>query len=280
MNIPQRDAGPTNAEIAAESPIMWDTTSAPSVFDPVDWFRHCEEINGRRTPEIPQLAIQTVMPAHLDIAVARFGAVVDDFTLADHPIALFEYKGVPVSLGLSAKGSYAAGGLDELIAMGARRVVFLGGSASLVHHIPVDTLFVPTSALRDDGVSLHYQPPSRYNHPAAALAQSLIDTVTEAGLPGYHGPVWTTTAHFRQSLLRLHAFRQEGCLAVNNEAATVFAVGWHREVEVAALLMTGDTLANDRFEVPQGHPRLYQSDAIGQMLELSLRALTSAPYPR
>jgi hypothetical protein len=101
------------------------------------------------------------MPAHLDIAVRRFGAEVDDFTLADHPVATFAFSGVPVVLGLSAKGSYAAGGLDEMIAMGVRRVIFLGGAATLIPQMPVDSLFIPTKALRDDGVSLHYEPPGR-----------------------------------------------------------------------------------------------------------------------
>lgn len=165
------------------------------------------------------------MPAHLDLAVQRFGAQVDDFTLADHPVATFDFGGVPVVLGVSAKGSYAAGGLDEMIAMGVRRVIFLGGAATLVREIPVDSLFVPTRALRDDGVSLHYEPPSRYAIPDPGLVAALQRAVQQAGLPLQTGPIWTTTAHFRQAIPRVRAFRDEGCLAVNNEAAAAFSVG-------------------------------------------------------
>lgn len=261
-------------------PLLWDTTAEPSAFDPEDWFRYCEELNGRPPPRLPELGIHSVMPAHLDLAVQRFGATVDDFTLADHPVATFEFGGVPVVLGLSAKGSYAAGGLDEMIAMGVRRAIFLGGAATLVHDIPVDSLFVPTKALRDDGVSLHYEPPSRYTIPDPGLVAALRRAVQLAGLPLHAGPIWTTTAHFRQAIPRVRAFREEGCLAVNNEAAAAFSVGRHRQVDVAALVMIGDTLAADRFEVPRGHDRLYGQADVQPMLELALHALTSGQEAR
>jgi purine-nucleoside phosphorylase len=257
------------------TPLLWDTTTEPSAFDPQDWFRYCEEVNGRQPPRLPALGVQSVMPAHLDIAVQRYGAEVDDFTLADHPVATFNFAGVPVVLGISAKGSYAAGGLDEMIAMGVRRVIFLGGAASLVPDIPVDALFVPTKALRDDGVSLHYEPPSRYTMPDPQLVDALQRMVRRAGLPLHTGPIWTTTAHFRQTLPRVRAFRDEGCLTVNNEAAAAFSVGRHRQVQVAALIMIGDSLATDRFEVPAGHAKLYGQSDIAPMLELALAALTS-----
>ncbi len=257
------------------TPLLWDTTTEPSAFDPQDWFRYCEAVNGRPPPRLPALGVQSVMPAHLDIAVQRYGAEVDDFTLADHPVATFNFAGVPVVLGISAKGSYAAGGLDEMIAMGVRRVVFLGGAASLVPDIPVDALFIPTKALRDDGVSLHYEPPSRYAMPDPQLVDKLQRTMRRAGQPLHTGPIWTTTAHFRQTLPRVRAFRDEGCLAVNNEAAAAFSVGRHRQVHVAALIMIGDSLATDRFEVPAGHAKLYGQSDVAPMLELALRALTS-----
>lgn len=255
-------------------PLLWDTTTEPSAFDPEDWFRYCEEVNGRPPPQLPALGIQSVMPAHLDIAVQRYGAVIDDFTLADHPVATFVYAGIPVVLGISAKGSYAAGGLDEMIAMGVRRAIFLGGAATLVADIPVDALFVPTKALRDDGVSLHYEPPRRYATPDPGLVSSLQRAVQLAGLQLHTGPIWTTTAHFRQTIPRVRAFREEGCLAVNNEAAAAFSVGRYRHMDVAALVMIGDTLAADRFEVPRGHAKLYRQDDIGPMFEIALRALT------
>jgi purine-nucleoside phosphorylase len=263
-----------------EFPLLWDTTDAPSAFDPADWFAYCEAITGRSRPLLPSLAIQTVMPALFAHALERFDVAADDFTLAGHPFAVLPYRGREIVIGYSAKGSYAAGGLDELIALGARRAVFIGGSATLVHEIAVDDVFVPTKALRDEGVSLHYQSPSRYAEPCPHLTASLVEAARARGLTCHSGPMWTTTAHFRQAIPRLRAFRAEGCLLVNNEASPAFAVGHHRGAQVAALLMVGDTVADDRFIVPTGHAELYREDDSGPLLDVALEALCALEEAR
>ncbi|HTW27751.1 MAG TPA: hypothetical protein VME92_11525 [Acetobacteraceae bacterium] len=257
----------------SEFPLLWDTTSAPSAFDPADWFAYCEAITGRPRPVLPALGIQTVIPTHIDLILARTGAVLDDFTLADHPFAIFEHAGLPMVIARSAKGSYAAGGLDEMIALGARHVIFLGGSGTISQDVQVDDLFVPTRALRDEGVSCHYLPPARYAFPSQRLTAALLAVAAGARRPVKSGPNWTITAHFRQAIPRLRAFRAEGCLVVNNEAAPAFAVGTARGVDVAALLDVGDTLADERFRVPSGHAKLYQAEDAAVQLDLALAAL-------
>jgi uridine phosphorylase len=259
---------------APELPVAWDTTAAPSAFDPADWFAYCEAVTGRATPKLPALAVQTVLPALFELAVERFGAQVDDFTLAEHPFATFSAHSREVVVALSAKGSYATGGLDELVALGARAVVFIGGAGSLVHELPVGGVCVATRALRDDGVSLHYEPPSRYSYPSEQLTDRLAAAAGRRGLEVASGPVWTTTAHFRQSVPRLRAFRDEGCIAVNNEAAAAFSLGRARGVEVAALLPICDSLADDRFVVPPRTSRLYGGEDVAVLLDVALDALT------
>jgi uridine phosphorylase len=254
-------------------PPLWDTSAEPSAFDPEDWFVYCEAITGRPRPVLPPLAIQTVIPAHMDIVLDRFGAALDDFTLAEHPFAVFRHEGVEMVIGRSSKGSYAAGGLDEMIALGARHIIFLGGCGAISHEVEVDDLFVPTRALRDEGVSYHYLPPSRYAYPSEHLTAALLRAAEASPIPVRSGPMWTITAHFRQAIPRLRAFRAEGCLVVNNEAAPAFAVGEARKVSVAALLNVGDTLADERFVVPVGHSKLYQANDAALQLDIALAAL-------
>jgi uridine phosphorylase len=258
-----------------DMPISWDTASEPSAFDPEDWLAHCEVVTGRTRPSLPALCVQTVVPPHLHAVCDRFGLEPDDFTQAGHPFVTFQYRDRDVVLGASAKGSYAAGGLDELIALGARSIVVLGGAGSLVGHVAVGDYVVATKALRDEGVSFHYAPPSRYSLPSSGLTRALGEAVAArvSQARTHFGPVWTTTAHFRQTVARVRAFRAEGCLAVNNEAAAAFAVGRHRQVAVASLLRIGDTLAEDRFTVPpHGRVARTREDLWGE-LEVALDAL-------
>lgn len=258
---------------SADFPWLWDTSSDPSAFDPEDWFDYCSRLQRRNTPKLPSLAIQTVIPAHMEIVCDRYGVRPDDYTLADHPFACFEHDGFPMVLALSAKGSYAAGGLDELIAMGARHIVFLGGSGAISDEVAVDDLFIPTKALRDECVSFHYIPPSRYAFPSPELTASLLEAAALSDHPVRSGGVWTIMAHFRQPMSRIQRFREEGCLVVNNEASSNFAVGTARGVDVAALLNVGDTLHSGKFEIPQNHPQLYQRDDAERQLDIAIASL-------
>lgn len=254
-------------------PLLWDTTADPSAFDPADWFAYCENITGRPAPRLPPLAVQSVIPSHRKVVETAFGGTFDDFTLADHPFSVIHYRGHEIVVGLSAKGSYAAGGLDELIGLGAHSVIVLGGCGTLVPELHVGDFFTPTKALRDDGVSLHYEPASRYSFPSDSLTSCLLQAARSAGHPAKAGPVWSTTAHFRQTIPRLAAFRREGCMAVNNEGAAAFSVGRFRGAEVASLLLVGDTLATGRFAVPAGHRALDDAESGAALLEVALRAL-------
>lgn len=258
-----------------DMPIAWDTSSEPSAFTPEDWLAHCEALSGRTRPTLPALCVQTVVPTHLQTVCERFGIEPDDFTRAGHPFVTFRYREREVALGASAKGSYAAGGLDELIALGARSIVVLGRAGSLVEQVTVGDFVVVTKALRDEGVSFHYEPPSRYSFPSSGLTRALGEAVAARAsqVRAHVGPVWTTTAHFRQTVARVKAFRAEGCLAVNNEAAGAFAVGRHRRVEVASLLRIGDSLAEDRFAVPPRDRFARTREDLWGELEIALDAL-------
>lgn len=258
---------------SSDLPLTWNTAHEPSAFDPSHWFDYCERISGRSTPVLPSLAIQTVISAHFQLVCDRYDVRPDNFTLADHPFAVFEHDGVSLVIALSAKGSYAAGGLDELIALGAKTIIFLGGSGAISDKIDVDDLFIPTKALRDECVSLHYMPPSRYAYPSEILTKALLETSEAQHRPVKSGPAWTIMAHFRQAIPRLRAFRDEGCLVVNNEASSAFAVGQARNVDVAALLNVGDTLASERFVVPPDHAQLYQADDAAQQLDIAISTL-------
>ncbi len=258
-------------------PVLWDTTADPSAFDPADWFAYCEDVTGRPAPHLPPLAVQSVIPGHRHVVETAFGGAFDDFTLAEHPFSVIHYRGHEIVVGLSAKGSYAAGGLDELIGLGARSVIVLGGCGTLVPELHVGDFFAPTKALRDDGVSLHYEPASRYSFPSGSLTSCLLKAARAAGHPAHAGPVWSTTAHFRQTIPRLEAFRREGCMAVNNEGAAAFSVGRFRNAEVASLLLVGDTLAGGRFAVPADQRGLYGAgSAAAALLEVALQALVIA----
>jgi len=106
----------------------------------------------------------------------------------------------------------AAGLLEGAIAHGARVVIACGGAGVLDPAIPLGQIIVPTAAIRDEGTSYHYLPPSR-EAAANPLGLEILREVLECqGHPYLFGKTWTTDAVFRETRSKIQARRAEGAL--------------------------------------------------------------------
>ena len=75
----------------------------------------------------------------------------------------FEYKGIKIGFFNTVLGGAASAGLlEELIALGAEKLLFFGSCGALHKEIAEGRLLVPTAAYRDEGVSYHYAEASDY----------------------------------------------------------------------------------------------------------------------
>lgn len=82
-----------------------------------------------------------------------------------HRVALF-------NAGLGGPG--AAKNLEKVIALGCRKFIACGGAGVLDHNIHLGHLVVPTSAVRDEGTSYHYVPPSREVEASATGVHAIV----------------------------------------------------------------------------------------------------------
>lgn len=142
----------------------------------------------------------------------------------------------------------AAGFLEEAIAKGCRSFVACGGAGALVPELTLGHVVVPTSAVRDEGTSYHYLPPSRQvgaGEPAVAAIRATLDA---HDVPYVTGPTWTTDGIYRETRERMRRRREEGCLTVEMEAAALFAVAAFRGVTMGQVLYAGDDLSGDAWD--------------------------------
>ncbi|MEP5436816.1 MAG: uridine phosphorylase [Paracoccaceae bacterium] len=79
------------------------------------------------------------------------------------------------------------------------------------------------SALRDEGTSYHYLPPSDWSDAPEALLDRLTDAFTDLGAPVLRGATWTTDAPFRETEQAIMAMKARNILAVEMEAAGLYA---------------------------------------------------------
>jgi uridine phosphorylase len=166
-----------------------------------------------------------------------------------HRLLEMEHEGQRLAVLHSGVGAPLASGLlEEVIAMGCRAFVACGGAGVLRKDLAVGHLIVVDSAVRDEGTSHHYLAPGRHITFDEAASTTLKQTLTDHGIPFVAGRTWTTDAPYRETPGRISTRRQEGCIAVEMEAAALAAVARFRQVPLAQVVYGGDDLSGETWD--------------------------------
>ena len=169
--------------------------------------------------------------------------------LGTHPLYELDVGGKRLAVFHPGVGApLAAGLLEEVIALGCRKIIACGGAGVLDADIAVGHIIVPSAAVRDEGTSYHYLPLTR-EVSASPDAIAAIETVMRAHSCAYIvSKTWTTDAYYRETPAKIRRRRAEGCLSVEMEAAAFFAVAQFRGVQLAQLLYGGDDVSSGEWD--------------------------------
>lgn len=165
------------------------------------------------------------------------------------PVYEFEYRGERIALVQMLVGApLAAAYIEELSALGCRKFIACGGCGVLKEDIAVGHLFIPVSAVRDEGTSYHYAPPSREISMSETAVKAVEKVLSDAKVPFIKAKTWTTDAFFRETPTRITRRKEEGCVTVEMEASAFIAAAKYNEVEFGQLLYAGDSLADEEWD--------------------------------
>lgn len=105
-------------------------------------------------------------------------------------------------------------------------------------------------SLRDEVTSYHYAPPSEFAEADPTLVQKAAMSLAESGLHSVVGASWTTDAPFRETAQAIEAARAKGILAVEMEAAALYAFARSAGVQVLCVAHVTNTMgqAGEDFE--------------------------------
>ncbi|MBS3785070.1 MAG: nucleoside phosphorylase [Anaerolineae bacterium] len=166
-----------------------------------------------------------------------------------HPFYEFKMDGQRLALfHPGVGGPVAAGMLETAIALGCRKFIACGGAGVLDHGIAVGHVVVPRVAIRDEGTSYHYLPPSREVEASPEGVAAIEQVLDENGVEYLTSKTWTTDAPYRETPTKVRLRRSEGCLTVEMEAATFFAVARFRGVVFAQMLYGGDDVSSEAWD--------------------------------
>ena len=96
-------------------------------------------------------------------------------------------------------------------------------------------------AVRDEGTSLHYLPPSvSVETPSPRLVDAMAQELTALRVPVSKGAVWTTDAPYRETPDQHRMWAEQGVLAVEMQAASLFAFAQARAVQVGMVALVSN----------------------------------------
>jgi uridine phosphorylase len=112
---------------------------------------------------------------------------------------------------------------EELFASGCRFLLSLTSAGQITRSGPTPYFVIINRALRDEGTSYHYASPSDYADADAGLVARAVAALGKGKQLFFVGPTWTTDAPFRETAAAIEAARSKGALAVEMEAAALYA---------------------------------------------------------
>ena len=164
------------------------------------------------------------------------------------PIYQISYKGKEIAIYCSTLGGPATAGLlEEMISKGCEKFLFFGSCGVLDRVLAAKSLIVPTAAYRDEGTSYHYAPPSDYIE--IPTASKLAKILSELKVPHVCGKTWTTDAIYRETRGNMEKRKNDGCITVEMECASIMAVAQFRGVEVCQFLYAADSLDGVEWDI-------------------------------
>ncbi len=139
---------------------------------------------------------------------------------------------------------------EELVVMGARRMITMTWGGILQPDIKAGDIVVCNRAIRDDGTSHHYLPPEKYIDANERLVQQIAEAIRARGASCTIGTTWTTDAPYRETLGEIMQYQSEGVKTVEMESAGLFTIGKVRNIQTASVVIGMDSLADYKWQVP------------------------------
>ncbi len=134
--------------------------------------------------------------------------------------------------------------LEEMAALGTREFLAFGACGSLVPRLKIGDAVLPTFAESDEGTSRHYGE-SGTARPTPALVRALRGACENRALKYVAGGTWTMDAVYRETFARARELAKRGVVAVEMEAAAIWAVARHRRLRTASLFVVSDELGRE-----------------------------------
>lgn len=228
--------------------------SAPSVFRPAALLREARRQKGLPSSAVPPACIldpdgdivrrlRQSGRAHPFKDWPCYHTQLDTFTLGGRTVGI---------VGCAVGAPFAVLVAEELFASGCRFLLSLTSSGQVTSSGPTPYFVVIDRALRDEGTSYHYAAPSDYADADARLVAKAATALHRTKKSVFVGSTWTTDAPFRETAGAIEAARSRGVLAVEMEAAALYAFAGATGAAVLCLAHVTNTMGQEGEDFEKG----------------------------
>jgi uridine phosphorylase len=249
--------------------------SSPSVFQPAALLREARRQKRLATVDVPALCILDpdgdIVRRLRQTGRAQpfpnwpcYHTALDTFTLAGQTVGI---------VGCAVGAPFAVLIAEELFASGCQLLVSITSAGQITPAGPTPYFVIIDRALRDEGTSYHYVAPSEYSHADPGLVAMAVETFKSKGLPVTVGASWTTDAPFRETAEAIAAARSKGVLAVEMEAAALYAFAQAANRQVLCLAHVTNTMGQAGRDFEKG-----EADGTADAMRI-LEAIVQAREP-
>lgn len=207
---------------------------------------HLAIINPRPSEKpFPRLCLMTFFEEVLTSFLSQYenepiGAYSSE--MRKFPIYKLNYNGTEICLVQAVVGSGSIAMMTDYLYGKGVDVLLCCGSCGVLADIPAGDVIIPVRALRDEGASYKYLPPSRYIELNQEPVWAFKKALEKHAIPYTEGTTWTTDGFYRETKEMVAHRIQQGCKVVEMECATMTAVAAFRHKIFGQLLYSGDIL--------------------------------------
>jgi uridine phosphorylase len=227
---------------------------APSVFTPEALLREARRQKGITAGEVPALCIldpdgdivRHLLAAGRARRLAAWACYHTDLYVFDEGRSSFGIVGCAVG------AAFAVLIAEELFAAGCELLLSVTSAGQILAVQPPPYFVIIDRALRDEGTSYHYMPPADYSTAEATLIRLADDAIRDAGIAARVGATWTTDAPFRETAEAIEEAKRAGILAVEMEAAALYAFAAARRRRVLCFAHVTNQMARIEGDFEKG----------------------------
>jgi uridine phosphorylase len=265
-------ADPISDHTDAQPPILREKDFASaSEFTPESLLRESRRQKAIGQTSVPEICVLDPDGDILRHLRANGRANVDPGWACYHSeLYRFQRDGREIGIvGCAVGASYAVLVAEQMFAAGCGLLVSITSSGQITPLGPPPYFILIERALRDEGTSYHYLPPSEYSEVDPKLAAMVSTQLRGVGERIERGATWTTDAPFRETASAIASARERGVLAVEMEAAALYAFALARQRPVLCFAHVTNQMGrvDGDFEKGEANGATAALDLIGAVAE-------------